>query len=219
MTPAMKVNATVFCIGLLFLTSCDEVFELKETKAPACVTASLHELVLMEGDTCRLGAEREGEWTNPSVYWTSLDEDIAVAHSDGSVCALAVGNARIVVMSVIDPDIRDTAIVHVFSRLQASTMAYRYDMPAYVTLSIGGDKPSRHMHIVAYCDDEIRGVSEFLGPCFVLRTWSGTAQGEEFTLKCYYSDHGRFYDLNETLTFSADEFKGYPSSPIVLSVK
>lgn len=213
-----KITA-VLCIGLFMLTSCDEVFELKETKAPASVTANMKEFLLMQGDTCRLSAEREGEWTNPSVYWTSLDEDIAIAHSDGRVCALEPGDARIVVMSVIDIDVRDTAIVHVFPTLEADVSALRYDMPAYVTLNIGKDKPSGHMHIVAYCDDEIRGVSTFMGPYFILRTWSDTEEGDVFTLRCYYSDHGRFYDLNETLSFSSNIFKGYPSSPIVLSVK
>ncbi len=218
---ALMLLAAGFC-------SCDEIFELEETKAPSAVSIDRDELVLMVGDTCRLAAELTGSYTSPLIYWTSIDEDKAKVLSDGSVVALSPGDARIVVMSVSDTEVRDTAVAHIIDIPTVKETDFRYDMPVYATVEGVIIEKNSSRRIMAYCGSELRGVSRILmvtdgngqnHHCFLIRTVSNTQTGDVLSFRYYDSNLGSIIDLKETISFSHDSFAGYPSSPVPFTLK
>lgn len=218
---ALMLLAAGFC-------SCDEIFELEETKAPSAVSIDRDELVLMVGDTCRLAAELTGSYTSPLIYWTSIDENKARVLSDGSVVALSPGDARIVVMSVSDTEVRDTAVAHIIDIPTVKETDFRYDMPVYATVEGVIIEKNSSRRIMAYCGSELRGVSRILmvtdgngqnHHCFLIRTVSNTQTGDVLSFRYYDSNLGSIIDLKETISFSHDSFAGYPSSPVPFTLK
>lgn len=218
---ALMLLAAGFC-------SCDEIFELEETKAPSAVSIDRDELVLMVGDTCRLAAELTGSYTSPLIYWTSIDEDKAKVLSDGSVVALSPGDARIVVMSVSDTEVRDTAVAHIMDIPAVKETDFRYDMPVYAAVDGVNIEKNSSRRIMAYCGSELRGVSRILMVtdgngqnhyCFLIRVMSNTQTGDVLSFRYYDSNLGSIIDLKETITFSHDSFAGYPSSPVPFTLK
>ena len=212
---------------LTCLSSCDEIFELEQTKAPSAVSIDRDELVLMVGDTCRLAAELTGSYTSPLIYWTSIDEDKARVLSDGSVVALSPGDARIVVMSVSDTEVRDTAVAHIMDIPTVKETDFRYDMPVYAAVDGVNIEKNSSRRIMAYCGSELRGVSRLLMVtdgngknhyCFLIRTVSNTQAGDVLSFRYYDSNLGSIIDLKETISFSHDSFAGYPSSPFLFTV-
>lgn len=218
---ALMLLAAGFC-------SCDEIFELEETKAPSAVSIDRDELVLMVGDTCRLAAELTGSYTSPLIYWTSIDEDKARVLSDGSVVALSQGDARIVVMSVSDTDVRDTAVAHILAVPTVKESDYRYDMPVYAAVDGVNIEKNASRRIMAYCGNELRGVSRILTvtdgdggkhSCFLIRAVSNTQAGDLLSFRFYNSQTGSVVELKETITFNHDDFAGYPSQPVIFTFK
>lgn len=217
----LMLMATGFC-------SCDEIFELEQTKTPSAVSIDRDELVLMVGDTCLLAAELTGSYTSPLIYWTSIDEDKAKVLSDGSVVALSRGDARIVVMSVSDTEVRDTAVVHIMDIPTVKESDYRYDMPIYAAVDGINLEISVSRRIMVYCGNELRGVSQILTvadgnggnhSCFLIRAMSNTQAGDVLSFRFYNSQTGSIIELKETLSFNHESFAGYPSSPFLFTLK
>ena len=213
---------------LTCLSSCDEIFEFEQTKAPSAVSIDRDELVLMVGDTCRLAAELTGSYTSPLIYWTSIDEDKARVLSDGSVVALSPGDARIVVMSVSDTEVRDTAVAHIMDVPSVKESDFRYDMPVYAAVDGVNIEKNASRRIMAYCGNELRGVSWILTvtdgdggkhSCFLIRAVSNTQTGDVLSFRYYDALLGSIIELKETISFNHESFEGYPSQPVTFTFK
>ena len=229
----MLLNKKIGFSAALFLLltgfcSCDEIFELEETKAPSAVSIDRDELVLMVGDTCRLAAELTGSYTSPLIYWTSIDEDKAKVLSDGSVVALSPGDARIVVMSVSDTEVRDTAVAHIMDVPSVKESDFRYDMPVYAAVDGVNIEKNASRRIMAYCGNELRGVSRILTvtdgdggkhSCFLIRAVSNTQTGDVLSFRYYDALLGSIIELKETISFNHESFEGYPSQPVTFTFK
>lgn len=230
MTLQNKSVTKLTCLLVLTagLGSCDEIFELQESKAPLSVTVDREELYLMEGDTCTLSAELSGTYNNPLVYWTSIDPSFAKVLSDGSVVALHEGDARIVVMSISDTEVRDTATVHIIKVPDVNEALFRYDMPVYASVIDDDNAKNSRRRIMAYSGDELRGTSELLTltddsgtrqECFLIRVFSNSVSGDVLSFRYYNSRIGSILTLKETLSFDQSGFIGYPSDPVIFTVR
>lgn len=102
---------------------------------------------------------------------------------------------------------------------------YRYDMTAYIELSLGGavvDDYSNY-EVGAFVGNECRGVAKVDSKngytWLYLRIWSNEASGETIELKTYDKTTGKTYRVLETIDFVSQSMVGQPSSPMTATVK
>lgn len=113
------------------------------------------------------------------------------------------------------------------SHWQFDAYAYRYDMTAYVSLSIDGEMVTDYSdyEIAAFCGEECRGIASiqkvekdgnenFYG---YLRIRSNQDTGETIIFKAYQSSTKTVFVGTDTIVFNSEEAIGLPSSPRFLN--
>ena len=115
------------------------------------------------------------------------------------------------------------------SHWQFDAHAYRYDMTAYVFLSIDGEMVSDYSdyEIAAFCGEECRGIATIQkvekdgteNAYGYLRVRSNQDTGEAITFKVFkVSTNQEMNVYNTSVTFSSQQVVGMPSSPMLLPI-
>lgn len=104
---------------------------------------------------------------------------------------------------------------------------FQYDMTIYMSLvSVGGyGVDLAEYEVAAFVGDECRGtvrVQTIPGGASTygyLRIHSNVSSGETVTFKVYYKVIGAQFDIEAvTVTFEANDIKGLPSTPLILTL-
>lgn len=104
---------------------------------------------------------------------------------------------------------------------QCDVHQYEFDMTVYVTLK--GMMELSNYEIAAFCGEECRGIAELIdaGPSQVgyMRIRSNVTTGETITFRVYNKISQKEIEVSpESISFSAGETLGQPSSPIQLNL-
>lgn len=115
------------------------------------------------------------------------------------------------------------------SHWQFDAHAYRYDMTAYVSLSIDGEMVTDYSDygIAAFCGEECRGIATIQkvekdgteNAYGYLRVRSNQDTGEAITFKVFKVSTSQEMNVyNTSVTFSSQQVVGMPSSPMLLPI-
>ena len=115
------------------------------------------------------------------------------------------------------------------SHWQYDAYAYRYDMTAFVSLSINGNMVTDYSdyEIAAFCGEECRGIASVQkverdgaeNTYGYLRIRSNQNAGETITFKVFQKSSAQEMNVNNTsVEFQSQQVVGLPSTPMLLSV-
>ncbi|MBR1412950.1 MAG: hypothetical protein IJ577_07480 [Prevotella sp.] len=175
---------------LPLLTGCGEFYEFDQQEAIAAgeMTLGRQSVDLMVGDRFEIPVMFQPETlSNEAVFWLSDNEDV-VKFEDNTLLAVGEGTAVVTVISV-SGQYQATCTVNVHPVWSFNPNAYAYDMVFYANVTVHGEQFSDDMYLVAYCDDEIRGIAQIRedkGIRYVLiRVYSNFTEGDEIQFKVY----------------------------------
>lgn len=210
------LHLALACLALLSLCSCGELFESPEIVELTHMELDRHEIVLMNGDQCKLSMLFSPETiTNESGYWTVNGPKCVSITQNGLIHADSVGHTQVQVKTV-QSFLTDLCKVCVFPNVISPDYegdGFPYDMVIYAEVKIQG-KPlgvvdGRPQIVLAYCNDDYRGYGELCtdyGISYVrFRIGSFETEGDYIRFVYYDRENYRFIDIPYGVVFDGEQ--------------
>lgn len=145
--------------GACMLSACGDYYEY--AIVPTTMTLEQHTMTLMVGDSAVIRPLfTPDSLSNNTVFWYSLDPDVATFVSADTIVAQTIGTTQAVAIAVIDYTQIDTCTIEVIDRWVFPENDYPHETVVYADVTIHGEPATEDDIIAAFIGGEVRGIGQ-----------------------------------------------------------